>query len=189
MTRWRKLVWNIHKAAFAYFLLTTSAHRHDSLLRHEAWNYLLGVMSKILDRQLPEEEEPLALLVSPNICFALRSIPNGITSNVMEYLRMVPRWLRLGKCLLASPWALTMRLSMQELLDNETQNESYFKQLQERIRSEGLKLVNEVSSLWTYSAPMWRKEAIRCKYIKGRWSASSGMCLLEKKTFWLNAIL
>ena len=36
---------------------------------------------------------------------------------------------------------------MQELLDNETQNESYFKQLQERIRSEGLKLVNEVSSL------------------------------------------
>jgi hypothetical protein len=40
-----------------------------------------------------------------------------------------------------------MRLSMQELLGNEPQNGSYFKQLQERIRSEGLKLLNEVSPL------------------------------------------
>jgi hypothetical protein len=70
-------------------MLTTAGHRRDSLLRHEAWNYLLGVLTKILGRQLSEEEEPLALLVSPNVCFALRSIPcRGITRNVIERWHM-----------------------------------------------------------------------------------------------------
>lgn len=40
-----------------------------------------------------------------------------------------------------------MRLSLQELLDNESQKSPYFQQLQERIRSEGIELVNEVSDL------------------------------------------
>jgi hypothetical protein len=40
---------------------------------------------------------------------------------------------------------------MRELLDNETRKEPYFRQLRERIRSEGLKLVNEVSYLRTIS--------------------------------------
>jgi hypothetical protein len=71
-------------AAFAYYLLTTSAHHCDPLLRHEAWNYLLGALTKILERQLPEEEEPLALLVCPNICLALRSVScSGAISKIV----------------------------------------------------------------------------------------------------------
>ncbi|KAF5377507.1 hypothetical protein D9615_005280 [Tricholomella constricta] len=63
----------IAASAYSHRIMATEEN-HDPLLLAETWNYLRDVLLLIISRRCAEDDEALALLVSPIICTAMTKI-------------------------------------------------------------------------------------------------------------------
>ncbi|KAF8203690.1 hypothetical protein BJ912DRAFT_207244 [Pholiota molesta] len=102
------------------------------LLCYEAWDYIVSVMIMILNREVLEEEETLALVTSTPLCFGLEKLVRGSgTSN--------------RQMMLSSPWTSSMEILLAKLLNNGAATESYFMALKRRLACAGESLLTEIS--------------------------------------------
>jgi len=62
-------------AALAQYIVATG-WVCSPLLFHEAWDYLLSTFTAIIEREVPEPEEPISILLSPTLCCGLHNLFN-----------------------------------------------------------------------------------------------------------------
>jgi len=124
----------IASSTFAQYLLA-SDQLCDPLICHESWDVFRDVLVTIINYDLKlEEEEELALLISPIFCRALKKIITS--SQVSTRQRLI--W---------SPWTTNLRLALRKLLDTSigVSMLPYRKTLQNRLEYVGNMLLNEIS--------------------------------------------
>ncbi|KAF9532068.1 hypothetical protein CPB83DRAFT_56457 [Crepidotus variabilis] len=108
---------------FTHYVFGTLDRPRDPLLTLEAWDHILSTFRMIVDEQMTDEEEPLALLAVPCLCYTICGISSS--SNTSDSTRFHLR---------ASPWTQTMLLSVGQLLDSEWPDGSFGKTLQGRLQ-------------------------------------------------------
>lgn len=133
------------------------------LLFHEAWDYLLSTLTAIIEREVPEAEEPLSILLSPTLCYGLHSLFNLSSGSARN-------------CALASPWTLSMKIALQVLLEGDVSTHSYLEILKQRIASGGEKLLKKMSTS-EIQGPSLDACQIRPKLIYYRDDEYSGLLL------------
>lgn len=123
----------IASSTFAQYLLA-SDQLCDPLICHESWDVFRDVLTAVIYHDLKEEEEQLALLISPILCRALKKLIAA--SQISTRQRLI--W---------SPWTTNLRLALRKLLDSSTRISMlpYLKTLQSRLEYVGKLLLNEIS--------------------------------------------
>ena len=71
-------------ATFAQYLLA-SDQLCDPLICHESWDVFRDVLIAIINRDLKDEEEQLALLISPILCRALKKLITSSQVSTREF--------------------------------------------------------------------------------------------------------
>ena len=71
-------------ATFAQYLLA-SDQLCDPLICHESWDFFRDMLIAIINRDLKEEEEQLALLISPILCRAMRKLITSSQVSTREF--------------------------------------------------------------------------------------------------------
>jgi hypothetical protein len=72
-------------AALSQYIIATG-RLCGPLLFHEAWDYLLSTLTAIIEREVPEPEEAISILLSPTLCCGLHNLFNlgsGSASTVL----------------------------------------------------------------------------------------------------------
>lgn len=106
----------------------------DALHCADAWSYLRDVLLLILGRRFAEENEALALLVSPTICLALARMAD-VDHSVLQFL-------------LSSPWTISLCTELRSLMTLEARKQSiapYFSALHHRLTPAGDVLLNKIT--------------------------------------------
>jgi len=79
-------------AALSHYIIATG-RLCGPLLFHEAWDYLLSTLTAIIEREVPEPEEAISILLSPTLCCGLHNLFNlgsGSASTVLPCSGLSP---------------------------------------------------------------------------------------------------
>ncbi|KAH7931143.1 hypothetical protein BV22DRAFT_1124521 [Leucogyrophana mollusca] len=111
-----EVIWQMASSGSRSDLLTASAFAHliivarelcGPLALAEAWSYLRDVLLLISSNHFLGDPEPLALIVAPVVCKALIRLLKHADPNAMSFI-------------ICSPWTLSLRAMLQNLLHGET---------------------------------------------------------------------
>ncbi|PPQ89409.1 hypothetical protein CVT25_002227, partial [Psilocybe cyanescens] len=123
----------VSSAVFARFILASDEVR-EPLVCYEAWNLLSSTLFTITERNLMEDEEPLALLACTAICLALRKL---ICSCSLSARRTI----------ISSPWTVSMGITILAIIDGNHIS-PYFKELSMKLVNVGRDLIKVTTSEW-----------------------------------------
>ncbi|THH20831.1 hypothetical protein EW146_g599 [Bondarzewia mesenterica] len=114
------------------YILATNSLVPDALTCAEAWDFLRDALLLTLTSRFLADDTPLALIVSPTLCYALVRLLHGANLGLENWI-------------LASPWTATLCAEMRTLLEDPNARPSTQKAiLQERLRPCGQELLDMV---------------------------------------------
>jgi len=144
----------IASSTFAQYLLA-SDQSCDPLICHETWDVFRDVLNAIINHDLKEEEEHLALLISPILCRGLTKLIASSQGSTRHRL-------------ICSPWTTNLRLALRKLLDASTGISTlpYLMTLQNRLEYAGKLLLDEISDGLVLSTEETRKLNTRLIYYR-----------------------
>ena len=147
---WRSESSYLLTAAFAQYLLA-SDQICDPLICHESWDVFRDALTAIINHDVQEEEENLALLISPILCRALTKLAASSQVSTRQLFfgckASFSDRSASGYRLLCSPWTMNLRRALGKLLDGSTGIPTlpYLTTLKGSLEYVGKELLNEVS--------------------------------------------
>ncbi|KDR85133.1 hypothetical protein GALMADRAFT_324392 [Galerina marginata CBS 339.88] len=117
-------------SAFALYLLT-SDRVCEGPLCHEIWDFLLSTLAAIVDRDIPEEVVPLALLTCSAVCAALKKL----ICSLNPFIR---------RNILSSPWTVSIGMALRSVFEDELHPLPYFEELNKKLGEIGKNLLKSI---------------------------------------------